>query len=239
MKLALLSAFALTGCTFGIGTPVSVEAPLSAIDVDAARTQLEHAICKQSAAARCSVLRSLDATDGVAADPPALPLAVPQRLHALVVADWLEQQRQLHDLVPSFTTIIDKAIPAQMLKGASVTDGALLFTDDTLSVDLPALLVSVSKDGVETAVGVFAPHAAGSGEPSSLSLAEGGSDAIVNALSGGASVVLAPAADVPLGLLLRDDATFARPGGSARVSLSLSFDVQTSKTLDLNVSVKP
>ncbi len=245
--LPLSSASLLCACSFAPSIPVSVVTPAVDVDVDAERTALEDAVCRDAGSQGCGVIAALDESDdGVAADPPRLPRLLPFDILAhgakVNVARWLESQRAVHDVVPAVTVPVDLGafqLAASEIRSAHVVDAKLTFGDDTLTIDLPALRIAVQQgDGEPVDVAAVAPHSGGSGEDAAVFFADGGTDALLAAVAtGNATLTVHADSDAPLGLLAGPtQETLERPGGAAQVALAVTLDITTSLSTSLDAA---
>lgn len=252
MRLTMLAAFSslsMLACGFDPRADVRVASPSFPIDVDAERGALEEALCAAADASACDVLRALDTfDDGQASSPPRLPLALPRELpalrdqSALLVEPWLDEQRAVHEIMPSLRVPLDlaggdaasAALDPALLEGAELRAASLRIEENTLTFSLPQLRVGIERDGTVVDIGIIEAAQVrdgdgAQGELALVHLVQDGSRSLVDAVrAGGAVVVVSPEGPLQLS---EGATTLVRPGGSARLSLVIDLAIAVAPML--------
>lgn len=245
--VAVLLATACSACMMTAGVPFAVDAPAQALDLDAARLELEAGICADLESPSCRVLRALDEHDGEASSPPALPAEMPRQIEVRIddagpelvdVGEWLLAQFGEHGLLPAQRFPLGAGAAGAALDGlerATLSDAALEVSDNSIVLDLPPFELWAGPAGSDTSVdddiaagqltriAVLPAIDAGFDGTLPLTFSDGGADLLLAAVRDGGSLALRADPTVPLALAEGTAPDlWQSPGGSASLTLSVT-----------------
>lgn len=266
--LSLVVVGAVTTGTIGCADatiPVSLDLPAFTLDLDAQRTALEQRVCANVGDIDCGILTDLDATDGKVASPPTLPELLPMMLETspskfVNVPEWFttvqerasaEVEAALEDepwlpptvLPITFDASALDALSDEQLSGLEIQQARIVLEDNTLSVNVPAIDVTIGNGLTQAEDGTFsasdptsalraaqcAGKAAGVDGEADVAFAQGAVVGLVDVLRGEQPWVEFKPNEEVVTLLPGDVAeTLRRPGGAVQLKLELRIGVPVS-----------
>lgn len=245
--------------------PVSLDLPAFTLDLDSQRSALEQQVCANVGNVDCGILTNLDATDGKLASPPTLPELLPVVIETspnkfVNVPEWFEgvQVRAISEveealagtswmpptLVPiTFDASAFDALSDDQLAGLEIQQARIVLESNSLTVNLPALDVSIG-NGLTTAedgtVSVSDPSSvlraaqaegkeAGTDGAAEVAFAAGAVRGLFDVLRGEQPwVEFKPSEEIVALLPGAEAETLRRPGGSVQLKLELRIGVPVS-----------